>query len=354
MNKIKIAVVAGDGIGPEVIESGKQVLNGVANLMGDLSVEFTDFPYGCDYYKKTGKMMDEDGLDKLQNFDAIYLGAVGSPGVPDNVSLGDLLLKIRRGFDQYINLRPVKLLKGAPCPLAGVKPEDIDMIVVRENSEGEYANVGARLYPNSPNEIALQTGIFSRHGCERVMRYAFEIARRENKSVTSISKGNALGYSMVFWDQIFNEVSKEYPDVETHTLLVDAAAMFFVKNPKRFQVVVTSNLFGDILTDLGAAIAGGMGLAAGANLNPEKKYPSMFEPIHGSAPDIAGKGLANPLAAIWSISQMLEFFGYEEWAKKIVSAIETLLVEKKTLTPDLGGTAKTEDIAPAILKILSN
>ncbi|MBR1858945.1 MAG: tartrate dehydrogenase [Selenomonadaceae bacterium] len=354
MNKIKIAVVAGDGIGPEVIESGKQVLNGVANLMGDLSVEFTDFPYGCDYYKKTGKMMDEDGLDKLQNFDAIYLGAVGSPGVPDNVSLGDLLLKIRRGFDQYINLRPVKLLKGAPCPLAGVKPEDIDMIVVRENSEGEYANVGARLYPNSPNEIALQTGIFSRHGCERVMRYAFEIARREHKSITSISKGNALGYSMVFWDQIFNEVSKEYPDVETHTLLVDAAAMFFVKNPKRFQVVVTSNLFGDILTDLGAAIAGGMGLAAGANLNPEKKYPSMFEPIHGSAPDIAGKGLANPLAAIWSISQMLEFFGYEEWAKKIVSAIETLLVEKKTLTPDLGGTAKTEDIAPAILKILSN
>ena len=354
MKNFKIAVIAGDGIGPEVISSGKEVLSGIAEMSQKFSVEFTDFPYGCDYYKKTGKMMDSDGLEKLKQFDAIYLGAVGSPGVPDNISLGDLLLKIRRGFDQYINLRPVKLIKGAPCPLSNVKPEDIDMIVVRENSEGEYANVGARLYPNSPNEVALQTGVFSRHGCERVMRYAFELARREKKSLTSISKGNALGYSMVFWDQIFEEISREYPEVDTHKLLVDAAAMFFVKDPKRFQVVVTSNLFGDILTDLGAAIAGGMGLAAGANLNPERKYPSMFEPIHGSAPDIAGKGLANPLAAIWSVSQMLEFFGYADWAKKIIDAIETLLVEKKTLTPDLGGTAKTQDIAPAIVKLLQD
>ena len=352
MKKFNIAVVAGDGIGPEVIESGKQVLNGIAQMSKEFEVSFTDFPYGCEYYKKTGVMMDADGLNKLSKFDAIYLGAVGSPGVPDNVSLGGLLLKIRRGFDQYINLRPVKLLKGAPCPLVGVKAEDIDMIVVRENSEGEYANVGARLYPNTPNEIALQTGVFSRHGCERVMRYAFELARREKKSVTSISKGNALGYSMVFWDQIFEEVSREYPEIETHKLLVDAASMFFVKDPKRFQVVVTSNLFGDILTDLGAAIAGGMGLAAGANLNPERKYPSMFEPIHGSAPDIAGKGLANPLAAIWSVSQMLEFLGYTEWAKKIIDAIETLLVERKKLTPDLGGIAKTNEIAPAILEII--
>ena len=346
MKKFNIAVVAGDGIGPEVIESGKQVLNGIAQMSKEFEVSFTDFPYGCEYYKKTGVMMDADGLNKLSKFDAIYLGAVGSPGVPDNVSLGGLLLKIRRGFDQYINLRPVKLLKGAPCPLVGVKAEDIDMIVVRENSEGEYANV-------SPQEVALQTGVFSRHGCERVMRYAFELARREKKSVTSISKGNALGYSMVFWDQIFDEMSKEYSDVETHKLLVDAAAMFFVKQPQRFQVVVTSNLFGDILTDLGAAIAGGMGLAAGANLNPEKKFPSMFEPIHGSAPDIAGQGLANPLAAIWSVSQMLDFFGYADWAKKVIDAIETLLIEKKTLTPDLGGNAKTSDIAPAILKLLA-
>lgn len=352
MKKWNIAVIAGDGIGPEVIESGKKVLSGIADIDKSFAVEFTDFPYGCEYYKKTGKMMDDDGLERLKEFDAIYLGAVGSPGVPDNVSLGDLLLKIRRGFDQYINLRPVKLLKGAPCPLVGVKPEDIDMIVVRENSEGEYADVGARLYPDSPNEVALQTGVFSRHGCERVMRYAFDLAKREKKSVTSISKGNALGYSMVFWDQIFAEVSREYPEVETHSLLVDAAAMFFVKKPQRFQVVVTSNLFGDILTDLGAAIAGGMGLAAGANLNPERKFPSMFEPIHGSAPDIAGKGLANPLAAIWSVAQMLDFFGYPEWSKKVINAIEKLLVGRKVLTPDLGGNAKTTDIAPAILEIL--
>ena len=350
MKKFSIAVIAGDGIGHEVIDSGKQVLKGIAENSREFEINFTDFPYGCEYYKKTGMMMDNDGLEKLAKFDAIYLGAVGSPGVPDNISLGGLLLKIRRNFDQYINLRPVKLLKGAPCPLVGVKPEDIDMIVVRENSEGEYANVGAHLYPDTPNEIALQTGVFSRHGCERIMRYAFNLAKREHKTVTSISKGNALGYSMVFWDKIFDEISREYPDVETHKLLVDAAAMFFVKDPKRFQIVVTSNLFGDILTDLGAAIAGGMGLAAGANLNPERKYPSMFEPIHGSAPDIAGKGLANPLAAIWSVSQMLDFFGYPKLADKVLNAIETLLVEKKTLTPDLGGTAKTKDIAPAILE----
>lgn len=352
MKKYRIAVIAGDGIGPEVIEEGKKVLSGVAELDGGFQVEYTDFPWGCQYYLKTGKMMDEDGLEQLKAYDAIYLGAVGYPGVPDHVSLGGLLLKLRKGFDQYINLRPVKLLKGAPCPLKDVSCEDIDMLVVRENSEGEYANVGARLYPGTDREVALQTGVFSRKGCERVIRYAYEIAKRENKTLTSISKGNALGYSMVFWDQIFAEVGREYPEVETHSLLVDAASMFFVKKPKRFQIVVTSNLFGDILTDLGAAIAGGMGLAAGANLNPEKKYPSMFEPIHGSAPDIAGKGLANPLASIWSISQMLDFFGYTEWGSRILSAIETLLVEKKVLTPDLGGNAKTNEIAPEILEIL--
>lgn len=352
MDKFRIAVIAGDGIGPEVIEEGKKVLSSIAELDGGFEVEFTDFPWGCEYYLQKGEMMPEDGLDILKDFDAIYLGAVGYPGVPDNVSLGGLLLKIRRGFDEYINLRPVKLLQGAPCPLKDVSCEDIDMIVVRENSEGEYANVGARLYPGTPQEMALQTGVFSRKGCERVIRYAYELAKKEGKTLTSISKGNALGYSMVFWDEIFAEVGKEYPEVRTQKLLVDAASMFFVKDPKRFQVVVTSNLFGDILTDLGAAIAGGMGLAAGANLNPERKFPSMFEPIHGSAPDIAGKGLANPLASIWSIAQMLDFFGREDWGKRVIEAIETLLVEKKTLTPDLGGTAKTQDIAPAIMEIL--
>ena len=353
MKQFHIAVIAGDGIGPEVIAEGKKVFLGIARMDGTFSVAFEDFPWGCEYYLKSGEMMPENGLDLLRGYDAIYLGAVGYPGVPDHVSLGDLLLRIRRGFDEYINLRPVRLLHGAPCPLVNVSPRDIDMIVVRENSEGEYANVGARLYPGTPRETALQTGVFSRHGCERVIRYAYELARREKRTLTSISKGNALRYSMVFWDEIFAEVGKEYPDVETHSLLVDAASMFFVKDPKRFGVVVTSNLFGDILTDLGAAIAGGMGLAAGANLNPERHYPSMFEPIHGSAPDIAGQGIANPLASIWSVAQMLDFLGEEDWAERVLRAIETLLVEKKTLTPDLGGTARTSDIGNAVLDILT-
>ena len=353
MKQFHIAVIAGDGIGPEVITEGKKVFSGIAQMDGTFSVTFEDFPWGCEYYLKSGEMMPENGLDLLRGYDAIYLGAVGYPGVPDHVSLGDLLLRIRRGFDEYINLRPVRLLHGAPCPLADISPRDIDMIVVRENSEGEYANVGARLYPGTPRETALQTGVFSRYGCERVIRYAYELARREKRTLTSISKGNALRYSMVFWDEIFAEIGKEYPDVETHSLLVDAASMFFVKDPKRFGVVVTSNLFGDILTDLGAAIAGGMGLAAGANLNPERCCPSMFEPIHGSAPDIAGQGIANPLASIWSVAQMLDFLGEEDWAERVLRAIETLLVEKKTLTPDLGGTARTSDIGNAVLDILT-
>lgn len=353
MKQFHIAVIAGDGIGPEVIAEGKKVFSGIAQMDGTFSVTFEDFPWGCEYYLKSGEMMPENGLDLLRGYDAIYLGAVGYPGVPDHVSLGDLLLRIRRGFDEYINLRPVRLLHGAPCPLADISPRDIDMIVVRENSEGEYANVGARLYPGTPRETALQTGVFSRHGCERVIRYAYELARREKRTLTSISKGNALRYSMVFWDEIFAEIGKEYPDVETHGLLVDAASMFFVKDPKRFGVVVTSNLFGDILTDLGAAIAGGMGLAAGANLNPERRYPSMFEPIHGSAPDIAGQGSANPLASIWSVAQMLDFLGETEWSERVLRAIETLLVEKKTLTPDLGGTARTSDIGHAVLDVLA-
>lgn len=352
MKHFDIAVIAGDGIGPEVIAEGKKVFSGIAKMDGGFSVTFEDFPWGCEYYLKTGEMLPKDGLDRLKGFDAIYLGAVGYPGVPDHISLGDLLLRIRRGFDEYINLRPVRLLKGAPCPLADVSTDDINMVVVRENSEGEYANVGAHLYPGTEREMALQTGVFSRHGCERVIRYAYDLARHEKRSLTSISKGNALRYSMVFWDDIFAEIGKEYPDVETHSLLVDAASMFFVKDPGRFEIVVTSNLFGDILTDLGAAIAGGMGLAAGANLNPERTYPSMFEPIHGSAPDIAGQGVANPLASIWSVSQMLEFLGEKVWAERLLTAIEVLLVERSALTPDLGGRARTSEIGDAVLAIL--
>ncbi len=297
--------------------------------------------------------MDDDGMEKLKKFDAIYLGAVGFPGVPDHISLWDLLLKIRKGFDQYINIRPVTLLKGAPCPLKDVTREEINMLFIRENSEGEYAGAGDWLFRGKENEVVLQTGIFSRKGVERVIKYAYEIAKKEGKSLSSISKGNALNYSMVFWDEIFEEIGKEYPEVKTYSYLVDAAAMFMIKDPKRFEVVVTSNLFGDILTDLGAAIAGGMGLAAGANINPEKNYPSMFEPIHGSAPDIAHLAIANPLASIWSASQMLDYFDKEDWGKKVLDAIESLMVEGKVLTPDMNGKAKTHEVGDAIIEILS-
>ena len=352
MKKYSIAVIAGDGIGPEVIGEGVKTLQKVAELDGSFEFDFTFFPWGCEYYLREGKMMPDDGIETLSKFDAIFLGAVGYPGVPDHISLWDLLLVIRKKFDQYINLRPVKLLKGAPCPLKDVAREDVDMIFVRENSEGEYAGSGAWLYRDQPHEVVIQNGVFSRHGCERVIRYAFELAREKKKTLTSISKGNALNYSMVFWDQIFKEVSAEYPDVKTYSYLVDAASMFMVKDPGRFEIVVTSNLFGDILTDLGAAIAGGMGLAAGANLNPERKFPSMFEPIHGSAPDIAGKGLANPLATVWSVSQMLDHFGEEEWGKRVLDVIEEMLVEKDTLTPDLGGTATTCEVCERVCALL--
>ena len=352
MKTYNIAIIAGDGIGPEVIGEGKKVLATVAELDGTFNFAFTDLPWGSDYYTQTGQMMPNDGLDILRPFDAIYLGAVGSPAVPDYVTLRGLLLKIRAGFQQYVNLRPVKLLPGAPCPLANIRPQDIDMVVVRENSEGEYADVGGRMFVGTPQETALQTGVFTRHGIERVMRYAFELAEREGKTLTGISKGNALGYSMVLWDEIFAEMSRKYPAVTTHSLLVDAAAMFFVQNPARFQIIVTSNLFGDILTDLGAAIAGGMGLAAGANLNPEREFPSMFEPIHGSAPDIAGKNIANPLASVWAASQMLEHLGEIHWSQCVMAAISSVLVEKKVLPRDLGGMASTVAVGNEICAIL--
>lgn len=349
MNRYEIAVIAGDGIGPEVLREGKRVLERVAQLDGGFQFHFTDYPWGCEYYLREGRMMATDGMERLRDHDAIFLGAVGYPGVPDHISLWDLLLIIRKEFDQYINLRPVKLLRGAPCPLKGVEREAVDMIFVRENSEGEYAGSGAWLYKDKPQETVIQNGVFSRVGCERVIRYAYELAAREGRSLTNVTKSNALNYSMVFWDQIFKEVGREFPQVETHAYLVDAASMFMVKDPGRFDVVVTSNLFGDILTDLGAAIAGGMGLAAGANLNPERKYPSMFEPIHGSAPDIAGQGRANPLATVWAASQLLDFFGHEDWGRRLLDAIEAVLVEGKALTPDLGGRATTAQVGDAVL-----
>lgn len=348
----KIALIPGDGVGPEVVAEGVRVMKTIASMAPDLVFIFHTFPWGCEYYLKEARMMAENGLEKLKDFDAIYLGAVGAPGVPDHVSLWDLLLTIRKDFDQYVNLRPVKLLKGAPCPLKNISREQVNMTVIRENSEGEYAGVGEWLQKGTPEEVAHQTGVFSRKGTERIIRYAYETARREGRSLTSISKANALNYSMVFWDQVFKEVGEDYPEVKTCSYLVDAAAMFFIRDPQRFEVVVTSNLFGDILTDLGAAIAGGMGLAAGANLNPEKKHPSMFEPIHGSAPDIAGQQKANPLAAIWSVSQMMDHFGREDWGGLLLSAIEQVLIEGTCLTPDLGGTASTSQVGDAVIKAL--
>lgn len=353
MKRFKIAVIPGDGVGPEVLAEGIKVLDKVAELDGSFAFEYVYFPWGCKYYLETGIMMDEDGIEQLKAFDAIYLGAVGAPGVPDHISLWDLLLRIRHEFDQYVNVRPVKLLNGAPCPLADVKKGDIDMVVIRENSEGEYAGAGDWLYKGQDNEVVLQTGVFSRKGTERIIRYAYELAKKENKTLTSISKGNALNYSMVFWNQVFEEVGEEYPEVKTQTLLVDAASMFFVKQPQRFQVVVTSNLFGDILTDLGAAISGGMGLAAGANLNPEHRFPSMFEPIHGSAPDIAGQNIANPLASIWSASQMLDFLGYPNWGSRLIDTIERIMSDGKVLTRDMNGNASTSEVGNEFVRIIS-
>ncbi|KAA9027772.1 tartrate dehydrogenase [Niallia endozanthoxylica] len=353
MKTFKIAVIPGDGIGPEVISEGIKILNKIAEVDGTFQFEFTEFPWGCEYYTKHGIMMDDDGMDKLKKFDAVYLGAVGYPGVPDYISLWDLLLKIRKGFDQYVNIRPIRLLEAAPCPLKDIDCEDVNMLFIRENSEGEYAGAGDWLFKGKENEVVLQNGVFSRKGTERIIRYAFEVARKEGKTLTSISKANALNYSMVFWDQVFEEISKEYPDVKTASYLVDAAAMLMIKDPKRFEVVVTSNLFGDILTDLGAAIAGGIGLAAGANINPERQYPSMFEPIHGSAPDIAGKNIANPLAAIWSASQILDFLGYEKYGKMVLDSVEQLLIEGQVLTPDMNGVSSTSEVGDRLTSIMT-
>ncbi len=343
-----IAVIPGDGVGPEVAEEGVRALRAIAAADSSLDFRFTYYPWGCKYYLKTGRMMDENGLDDLSASDAILLGAVGDPEVPDHISLWDLLLRIRKGFDQYINLRPVKLLEGAPCPLKGKTGRDIDMIFVRENSEGEYAGRGRMTGVGTPEETAVQEDIFSRAGCERVMRYAYELASEQGKTLTSITKSNAINYSMVFWDEIFREIGSEYKDVKTRSYLVDAASMFMVKEPERFEVVVASNLFGDILTDLGAAIAGGMGLAAGANLDPLRRFPSMFEPIHGSAPDIAGKGLANPMATVWAVSQMLDFLGHREWAASLIDVMESLLKEGRCLTPDIGGRSSTSEVGQEI------
>lgn len=345
---IRVAVIPGDGIGKEVVPAGQQVLDAIAAVHGGFSFAYEVFPWCCAYYLEHGRMMPEDGLKILSQFDTIFLGAVGFPGVPDHVSLWELLLPIRRGFEQYVNLRPVKLLPGVKSPLANRAPCDIDFLVVRENNEGEYSNMGGSVYQGTPNEVVVQNAVFTRRGVERVIRYAFELARsKKRKRITSATKSNGINFSMPFWDKVFHEVGAGYADIEQEQVHIDALSARFVTHPNHFDVVVASNLFGDILTDLGPAIAGSIGIAPSANLNPERKYPSMFEPVHGSAPDIAGKGIANPIGQIWCASMMLEHLGFSDAAEMVMNAVVSTL-ESGVVTPDLGGKATTVDVAAAV------
>lgn len=347
MRSYKIAVIAGDGIGREVVPEGIRVLEAAARRF-DLSLSWHHFDWSCELYLKGGRMMPEDGLDQLRPFDAIYLGAIGYPGVPDHVSLWGLLIPIRRGFKEYVNLRPARLLQGISSPLSGRKAGDIDFVVVRENSEGEYSEVGGRVNRNTPDDMAIQEVIFTRRACDRIITYAFELARKRKKHVTSATKSNGIVYAMPFWDERFAAISKNYPDVKADQFHIDILTAHFVAHPDWFDVVVGSNLFGDILSDLGAAVVGSMGLAPSANLNPEREYPSLFEPVHGSAPDIAGKGIANPIAQIWSGAMMLEHLGETEAAQAIEQAIFKVLASSSVRTRDIGGNASTRDMGEAI------
>ncbi len=353
-NKYRIAVIAGDGIGQEVIPAGLSVIGTVAERCG-FSLDLTEFPWGCDFYTKHRRMMDEDGFQRLADFDAIYFGAVGHPAVPDHISVWELILPIRQRFDQYVNLRPMRMLPGVPSPLANRSAAEVDMICVRENSEGEYAGSGGRIHVGTPHEIAEQTAIFTRGGIERIVRYAFELARRRpRKELASATKSNALQFSMVLWDQVVEAVQREYPDVTCRKYHVDALCARMVTHPQTLDVIVGSNLFGDIITDLGAAISGSLGLAASGNINPERRFPSMFEPIHGSAPDIAGRGIANPIGAIWAGALMLHHLGQSEGHDLLMGAIAKVLATGKGLTPDLGGQGTTSQLAAAVKAALQN
>ena len=343
---VNVAVIGGDGIGPEVVRAGMRVMQAAAKQDSSLDLRFTEFPWGCEYYLEHGRMMPEDALETLKSFDEIYLGAVGWPTVPDHVSLWGLLLPIRRHFDQYVNLRPARLLRGVESPLAN--PGDLDVTVVRENTEGEYSDSGGRIYKSTPHEIAVQESIFTRRGVERIIRYGFEEARGRRSLLVGATKSNGISITMPFFDEIFWEISGEYPDVEASLMHADALAARIVLDPAGFDVIVGSNLFGDILSEITAAVSGAIGIAPSANLNPEGTYPSLFEPIHGSAPDIAGQGVANPAGAIWAAALMLEHAGHPETGGKILAALEDTLASG-TRTRDLGGTATTEEFTEAVV-----
>jgi tartrate dehydrogenase/decarboxylase/D-malate dehydrogenase len=353
MKTFTIGVIAGDGVGTEVVPQAKRVLERVARKHS-VTFSFQDFDWGADHFFRWGRMMPAGAIDLLQPCDAVLLGAVGHPQIPDHTTLNGLLLPIRRAFDQYANVRPAYLYPGVRSPLARPKGGEIDMVVVRENTEGEYAQIGGFVYQHQPEEVAIQTSVFTRRGVERIIRYAFDLAVRRNKKkrVTSITKSNAQGYSMVLWDRTFRDVAAQYSDVDTESLLVDAAAMNFIRRPESFDVVVGSNLFGDILSDISAIIIGSMGLAASANLDPLRRFPSMFEPVHGSAPDIAGKGIVNPLATILSAGMMLEHLEMTDAAGEVEAAVAAVLAEEKVRTPDLGGKSSTEEVTSAVAEKL--
>jgi tartrate dehydrogenase/decarboxylase/D-malate dehydrogenase len=348
----RIAVIPGDGIGKEVVPEGQRVLEAAGRRFG-FELAWSEFDWSCERFAKTGRMMPEDGLEQLRACDAIFLGAVGAPGVPDHVSLWGLLIPIRRTFRQYVNLRPVRLLRGVRSPLADRSPAEIDMVIVRENNEGEYSEIGGRLYAGTDEEVVVQQSVFTRKGCDRVMRFAFELARtRPRRHVSSATKSNGIIHSMPYWDERFAAMAREYPDVKTAQYHIDILTAHFVQHPDWFDVVVGSNLFGDILSDLGPAIAGSIGLAPGGNINPEKEHPSMFEPVHGSAPDIAGKGIANPIAQAWTGAMLLEHLGHAAAAHAIVRAIETVVADGKTVTRDLGGKASTREVGAALASLI--
>jgi tartrate dehydrogenase/decarboxylase/D-malate dehydrogenase len=350
MAKHEIAVIAGDGIGKEVMPEGLRVVEAAARKFG-VELAFTSFDWSCDYYARHGRMMPEDWQAQLAKFEAIYYGAVGWPAtVPDHVSLWGSLILFRRHFDQYVNMRPCKLMPGIPSPLANRKPGDVDFVVVRENTEGEYSSVGGRMFEGTEREIVFQESVFSRQGVDRVMRYAFELARtRPAKHLTSATKSNGISITMPYWDERFRAMCPGYPDIRTDQFHIDILCAHFVARPEKFDVVVASNLFGDILSDLGPAVCGTIGIAPSANLNPERTFPSLFEPVHGSAPDIAGKGIANPIGQIWSGALMLDFLGHKPAGDAIVAAIERVLADKDSpRTPDLGGRATTADMGRAI------